>query len=217
MTHTPAPITAAERHEILDALRGLALFGIFVMNLRALAGWYAMGPDLRAAVLMNPADRTLLFLHDLLLHGKFYTLFSLLFGIGFALQLGRAGGPDFLARYRRRLAILLGLGMIHMTFLWEGDILAAYALCGFALLPFRQLGDRRLLAWAAFFIVLPVAWYALMLVTGFDPVRKLEGVADTLWVAASYEDVDPLVVLGQGTLADILRWNVFGPFYRFGS
>ena len=77
-------------------------------------------------------------------YGKFYSLFSLLFGIGFALQLESAArdGDQRLRRFRRRLLVLLAIGLVHLTFIWEGDILALYALVGFALIPLRRLSQR---------------------------------------------------------------------------
>jgi uncharacterized protein len=78
---------------------------------------------------------------------KANTLFAFLFGLGFYLQMQRLQlrGADFEALYRRRLFVLLIIGLIHFFFFWTWDILHLYALAGFLLLPLRHLRDRALL------------------------------------------------------------------------
>jgi uncharacterized protein len=72
--------------------------------------------------------------------GKFFTLFSLLFGAGFAVMAQRAevAGRDFTRFYLRRSLGLLGIGLVHALLLWSGDILVVYALLSFLLLAFRE-------------------------------------------------------------------------------
>ena len=83
------------------------------------------------------------FFESALIQGKFYSIFSFLFGLGFSIQMMRAAerGGEFGAFFRRRLAALLLIGVVH-AFIWLGDILTLYALCGFVLLPFRTRSDR---------------------------------------------------------------------------
>lgn len=166
------PVAARERITVLDSLRGLALLGILTVNLGAFDGWYYMTPEQKAALPAAGADGVVEFLHHTLITGKFYTLFSLLFGIGFAIQLSRlkARGGNFMGRYVRRLLILLGIGLAHL-YIWYGDILVLYALCGFFLLLFHQSSDRTLITWAAALILLPVPWYAAMWLSDgqYDP------------------------------------------------
>lgn len=78
---------------------------------------------------------------------KFLTLFSLLFGLGFAVQLMRAEarGADAIPTYIRRLLVLLVIGLAHGTLLWWGDILRYYAVLGLALLLVRRASSRALL------------------------------------------------------------------------
>ena len=89
-------------------------------------------------------------------------MFTILFGISFAVQLTRASqrAQSLVPVYSRRLGILLLIGVLHFTLLWFGDILHIYALCGFVLLLFRHQSDRAVLGWAlglfAFFLLLPV-------------------------------------------------------------
>ena len=119
----------------MDALRGLALVGILAVNLEHFAG-VGMYSTLHGA----PPDYTLgRAVLAFFFSGKFYTIFAILFGLGLALQYQRLGeGPAALARLRRRLGWLLGLGALHGVFLFEGDILGTYALVG--LFALRYLG-----------------------------------------------------------------------------
>jgi uncharacterized protein len=127
------------RIELVDAIRGLALFGILQVNIQSFTwglgdvlGYLDRPP--------NPGESALYFLQSAFIAGKFYPIFAFLFGFGMALQvrkLRRRGGLD--ARqarsvYRRRLAFLLALGIAHGVLLYFGDVLLAYAICGFVFL-----------------------------------------------------------------------------------
>lgn len=124
------PPPPAERVDVLDALRGLALFGILLANILYWSGW-SMVTD---AQRLHWAGADVVLwqyrFHHLLVDGKFYTVFSLLFGVGFALQLERLArrGHDGLRIYRRRVLVLLGIGLVHSYLIWDGDILTLYAL-----------------------------------------------------------------------------------------
>jgi uncharacterized protein len=135
------PIGGPDRIDMLDAIRGVALFGILLMNLEAFNG-----PILQAMTGINPslhgADRLADAFIYIFVQGKFWTLFSLLFGIGFAIMhdsAARSGG-DFRRIYKRRLWALLAIGAAHGILIWEGDILFTYAVAGFVLL-WRMKGD----------------------------------------------------------------------------
>ena len=86
---TLSPTTAKERHVVLDALRGLALLGIALANYPEFALWTFLSADEQSAMPTADIDRTVRFLLYMLVDGKFYTIFSLLFGVGFALILSR--------------------------------------------------------------------------------------------------------------------------------
>lgn len=144
-----APVAAAERIEILDVLRGTALFGILAANMR---GFAAPGSAYGRPDLLFPgfADRLTQGLLDVFVSSKCLTLFAFLFGIGFAVQMSRAEerGVRPASFYPRRLLVLLGLGLVHGVLIWWGDILVSYALAGFLLLPFRARQPRTVLRWA---------------------------------------------------------------------
>jgi len=128
------PLGKDKRIDALDILRGLALVGILLMNIE----WFN-----RAIVSLGQADTSLSgidhaigWLIRCFVEGKFYKLFALIFGMGFAVMLLRAkkAGRPFGAWFARRMLVLLVIGLAHMIFLWGGDILHDYALAGFVLL-----------------------------------------------------------------------------------
>jgi uncharacterized protein len=132
---TAAPRTEHQRAEILDVMRGFALVGIFLAHVPGFSGWDYLSPAEHTA-LDGTFDITLQFIRNLLIRDKFFSLFSLLFGFGFALQLASAtrSGDDFIPRFRRRQLGLLVIGVLHSA-LWSGDILLKYALLGLLLMP----------------------------------------------------------------------------------
>ncbi len=178
------PVAAGERVAMIDALRGFALFGILLANLMG----FVVGPAPESmrlvhfgASLSGPVEFGL----EWLVVGKFYSLFSLLFGIGFAIQLERLEARgEGVARYVRRLLVLFGFGVAHMLLLWLGDILALYALVGFALLLFRRASDRTLLIFAVLLWVAPILWRAAMSYAGFAPQQPLVDAA--IWTFGQF-------------------------------
>jgi uncharacterized protein len=144
----PAPVGLAERVEVMDALRGVALFGVFLANFVGFAKAPIMATETQLLSLSSaPLDFALLQVLDWLVVDKANTIFAFLFGLGFYLQMRRieVRAVDFEALYRRRLTVLLVIGVIHLFFFWIWDILHLYALAGFLLLPLRHLSDRALL------------------------------------------------------------------------
>jgi uncharacterized protein len=133
------PIAPDERIATLDVLRGLALLGILLMNMEGF-----VGPLDLSTTGIDPhwqgVDRWADAFVYVFVQGKFFTLFSLLFGAGFAVmaQRAEAAGRDFTGFYLRRSLGLLGIGLAHALLLWSGDILVAYALLSFLLLAFRE-------------------------------------------------------------------------------
>ena len=142
------PVRDADRVETLDVLRGVALFGVFLMNFLGFAGEGIMATaDQLAALPTAAADARIDRLAEWLAHDKANTVFAFLFGLGFWLQLSRASAKNanFEAIYLRRLTVLLVFGVLHFVLLWQWDILHVYALAGFALFFLRRLPDRWLL------------------------------------------------------------------------
>ncbi len=141
------PIAAKERIEVLDVLRGFAIFGILLVNMAAYNSPILYLGAAGEQWWTGTADRVAQNLIFYLARGKFVSMLSFLFGLGLALQLLRAearGGAIF-SVYRRRLLALLLFGVAHSFLLWPHDILARYALFGFLLLFLVRLKPRTVL------------------------------------------------------------------------
>ncbi len=129
------PVAESQRIEALDVVRGFALLGIFLMNIewfnRPLASFNEGLP--RG---LTGADWLASWFIAYFVQGKFWTIFSLLFGMGFAVMLVRAerAGREFTKMYLRRILALAAFGGVHFIYLWEGDILFSYAAGALALL-----------------------------------------------------------------------------------
>lgn len=155
---TLIPTQASERYMILDTLRGFAILGIALANYPELSLYRFLPADAAAALPASAWDRAINFIVHGLVDGKFYTIFSLLFGIGFSIilqNITRKGGR-VLPLFMRRMALLALMGLAHLLFIWSGDILLLYALMGMLLACFRNLSDRTLLSCALAFLLLPI-------------------------------------------------------------
>jgi uncharacterized protein len=182
------PISLPERIEILDVLRGLAVCGILIGNMQWFSGYGLMPP---AIARQSPfADQLTHFLVWVFVEGKFYSIFSFLFGFGFALQIARAEerGDLKASLFKRRLFWLLVIGLLHAYLLWSGDILSIYAVTGFVLILFRKKTNYALLKWAFALLAIPILTYILLyiLFVAYVPseaVAKLDAAQIDFWNA----------------------------------
>lgn len=183
------PIPAGERSALLDSLRGYALFGILIANMMAFIGFFFVEDAERSRMLLSQFDDISELLIEWLVVGKFYSIFSLLFGIGFAIQLGRLEQRgEGVPRYLRRLAILFLIGLLHLLLLWLGDIVALYALMGAVLLLFRKASDKALLRWAVALWLIPIAWSAAIHFGGFRPAGAIYETGVAMIAAAGIDE-----------------------------
>lgn len=138
-----APITAARRIDAMDVIRGLALAGILLMNIE----WFGRSIEQigRFDTTLTGLDHAFGWLIRCFVEGKFYKLFALLFGMGFAVMLIRAReiGKPFGAWFTRRMVVLFVIGLLHMIFLWGGDILHDYAFAGLLFLGWIYLFQTK--------------------------------------------------------------------------
>ena len=148
-------------------------------NLFGFSGWGFITQPMREALPTWPADGPLALLEQVFVNGKFYSLFSLLFGIGFSIILIRneQRGVNPLKILYRRLFILLLIGAGHLFLLWEGDILFLYALIGFVLPFFRKCSDKSLLILAALLILSPLLFDALSILFHYKNGSFLQNIA----------------------------------------
>ena len=178
MATQPLPVLQNERSDILDVLRGFALLGVLLDNVFGFTGWGFFTQAQREALPTWPADGIVALSEQTFINGKFYSLFSLLFGIGFSIILIRneRKGINPLKIFYRRLVILLLIGAAHMFLLWEGDILFLYALIGLILPLFRKCSDKTLLILAAALILSPILLdciYVLLHTKAGDGLEKM--------------------------------------------
>lgn len=159
-----APVQGTERMDTLDAVRGVAVLGILLANIIPMSGLLFVEPGRHLSLPFSEWHDTTFFLVLFLIEAKFYSLFSLLFGVGFAVFIHRAAarGADAARLFKRRLTGLLLVGLAHSLLVWMGDILATYAVLGFGLLPFIRRDDRTVLRWAAAMLLLPILLYGAM-------------------------------------------------------
>ncbi|SOD98997.1 DUF418 domain-containing protein [Caenispirillum bisanense] len=190
-----------QRVQVIDAVRAAALFGVAVMNLRAMSGLEWMTPDQWAAV-SDGLDRVVHHGLMILVDAKALSAFSFLFGLSFSIMLAH-GGDDrraFLFLYARRLVMLATFGVVNFTLLFWGDILIDYAVLGALLLPFAFLPRRAVLVLAGLLLAgvpLAIAAFAPLPPGGEDT----SAVGDTAEAAA-------LRLYATGTYAEVVAHNV---------
>ena len=157
-TNDISPVKTSERFIILDALRGFALLGICMANFPEFSLYTFLSPEAAASMPTAVQDKITRYLLYIFVDGKFYTLFSLLFGLGFSIIIRNAErkGVNGFRIFYRRMGMLMLFGLLHLMFIWSGDILLLYALLGMLLPFFRQVPDKKLLGWALFFLILPI-------------------------------------------------------------
>ncbi|WP_068776403.1 DUF418 domain-containing protein [Paenibacillus sp. FJAT-26967] len=140
------PADGKERIVSIDIIRGFALLGIFLVNMPTFSG-----SEFRT---YDGADRYIRMFFDLFVQGKFYLIFSFLFGLGFYLFMSRAEQKGYgKSLFFRRLFILLVIGLAHLIFLWKGDILTLYAITGLLLPAFYPMRTEALWFWGRLLVI----------------------------------------------------------------
>ncbi|HEY5712440.1 MAG TPA: DUF418 domain-containing protein [Allosphingosinicella sp.] len=155
-------ITEADRGEriaTLDIIRGVAVMGIFGVNVIAFAMPFQAYFNPSAYGMESSRDLVLWFATFVLIDGKMRGLFSLLFGASMLLVIQRAeaGGRSPAAVHYNRMVWLLVLGAVHYYLIWFGDILTLYALVGMVAFFFRQMRVRALVLWGIGFLLIDFA------------------------------------------------------------
>ena len=214
MKNVAAPIAPGGRLILLDILRGFAIFGILMVNMK---------------IFNNPLTIMMMPLHEMsageslipdyfvrfFFEGKFYTLFSLLFGYGFWIFMNKQlESGSILPIFKRRLFVLLMFGTLHILLLWAGDILFFYALLGFFLILFRKSSDRKIAIWGTVLVFLPSLLMLIML--GFISLGSMTPEGKSAIDASFQESIDTFKTLienayqiyGSGSFADITAIRV---------
>jgi uncharacterized protein len=204
------PIAPQERIHHLDVIRGIALLGILLANIPAFSFPDIYGQMLKFHFWNNIVDQVSTYLVDWLVQGKFYTTFSFLFGVGFMVILSKSnakGLPAYFV-YSRRVLVLLGIGFIHALFIWWGDILVSYALCGFLLMLFFRTSARTVLVWS--FILFAVG---MLLASLFTSMSVAQETLNPMYIVAYNQFFQgelnvAMDIYSSGSWADIVARNI---------
>jgi uncharacterized protein len=216
---TPKPLPVLERAKILDILRGFALLGIFIANSQVLSGYVFLSEKAKQQLSTSGIDPVFRMLQFILVEGKFYSLFSLLFGIGFSIILvkNEQRGTSGLKIFYRRLLVLIFFGLAHLLLLWEGDILMLYALIGLLLPFFRNCSNKTLLTWATCLILSPIladiCWLTIKWTPGQPLFQKAIAVSEGYGITEQ-NFADYLFKKGSG-YAEVLKWCQAGIYFRY--
>jgi uncharacterized protein len=188
----------SDRIESIDVLRGFTLFGIALVH--TVEQYYAGQPPQGVGIEGNMADGITQGLVGILISGKFFMIFSFLFGLSFFLQFSRSDeDSNFFLRFAWRLLILFAIGMIHHLH-YRGDILGIYAMLGFTLLFLNRLPDKYLLILALLLVFNVPSIITRGVQLFFPPDNPFDQKQDEL--LAYYNTVK------SGRYLDILRANL---------
>ena len=181
------PLPVNERILTLDIVRGFALLGILIMNMPGFSNSFFVEAD-GSHLWTQPWDQGAELVRDMLFSGKFNSMFSLLFGIGFTIQLGRLQQREperASAIYTRRLLALFAFGLIHAMVFWTGDVLHIYALLGFLLLLLRNVSNRTVCVLIVLCLLYPAASGIVRLLVVTPEMVKADVVVFQAWEASN--------------------------------
>ncbi|WP_309603176.1 DUF418 domain-containing protein [Sphingomonas sp.] len=233
---TIAASSAKHRIDTLDIVRGIAVMGILVMNIAAFAMPYPAYANPAAYGGDSGANLASWVFNFILFDGKMRGLFSILFGASTLLVIERAtdAGRSAARTHYARMIVLLGFGLVHFYFIWWGDVLVLYALCGMLLYLFRNRSPRALTRWAIALLSLSIISFAAtgLTATLADrpglPAATAQGFAETRTVLSSEfgagsPKVDSELRLYRSDYASIVdsrlsgrRWEPFQSLLGFG-
>lgn len=182
---TPPPIATPrppeDRLHLMDALRGFALLGILLMNIEF---FNRSVHDYMSGIDTSPgAAGIAAWIVYVFVQGKFWVLFSLLFGMGFALMQDRLEGTGrpFGRLYVRRTLALMAFGLLHIVLLWPGDILFAYSITALVLMAFLKVrGVAVLITGMGLYFSVSALWVLLGAALGFMPEDAKAGMAEEM-------------------------------------
>ena len=215
MFNTVGPVKSSERYVILDVLRGIALLGICLANYPEFSLYSFQTREVVEVMPTANMDLIWKYVHYIFIEGKFYSLFSLLFGIGFSIIISKTQ-TGFGVFYRRMFFLAL-IGFLHLIFLWAGDILLLYALVGLLLPLFRNTPNRKLLIISAILLLFPIAADSFKVLTDnrFSLMIPVEKALQYFNVKNGITDENFSVWLLDGkTYSDVLKFNLSGAFIR---
>jgi uncharacterized protein len=216
-----SPVGESQRIESLDILRGIAIFGILLVNMKSFSG-----PDSPIRALSyeyfnqsyNIWTNVLL---EFFVQGNFITMFSFLFGFGMILMSERAkeNNRSFLPVFLRRQFVLLLFGAVHVLFFWYGDILVTYAVVGVIMLLFYRLPRKALLVTG---LVMITAYSLFMSVLTYDYWTSGAALSYQESLNAQHENEiqKSIQIYSEGTYSEIMlerirEWTDLNQYFLF--
>lgn len=191
-----------QRIEIIDALRGFALAGIVFCHM--LENFTASPIPMSAIEAMNPSiiDQIADGFVSFLFRGKFFALFSFLFGLSFFIQMdnGNKRGSYFGGRFLWRLIILFAIGFVHSMF-YRGDILTLYAALGIFLIPFYKISNKWVLGFSAL-LFLGLGRYLVFYFTNGEGLFMKEEISPNSPMIEAYFNI-----LQNGSITEVFASN----------
>lgn len=165
--------TTSKRIELLDVYRGFAILGIFVVNIVIMNSTF-LNQDEFAKQWTSNVDIAVQKVLQLFFYTKFFPIFSLLFGLGISMQAMKLSEKGKLSKafFFRRMFFLFVFGVLHIVFLWSGDVLNMYALLGLLTVFFISKSNRLILGLSVFFLLFPFydfLFEQLFMFLGYDP------------------------------------------------
>lgn len=220
------PTQIADRIDFLDVLRGIAIQFIFMANILTFSGIFFFDSTFRNPKAVWASDDLLDFISFTLIDGKFYSIFSLLFGIGCMMQYQKLKGSDkpFAPFFNRRMFWLLVFGLVHLVGFWMGDILTLYALLGFLLVFFVDTSDKKLLSFAVILILMPLLNWVIINLLKLDYPQFFYQKSLDLWNYFGYTTskyngesfVDMQFYQNNVNWVDFFKMNLSIAFVRVG-
>jgi uncharacterized protein len=207
------PVSASERILTLDMIRGFALLGIFIMNMPGFSTSLFSGYD-GSHLWVAWWDRTAETARDVVFSGKFNSMFSMLFAIGFTIQLERLEQRDPVhanITYLRRIFWLFVFGAIHACIFWTGDVLHMYALFGLVLMALRRVPDKVLWALFGACILYPVVAGIYRMLTTTDQDIEAMIASGAIWEASNN------IAYGTGSFRDAAREHIREMYHLYTS
>ncbi len=194
------PIAGKERIISIDALRGLALIGIFLVNMISFHSpyfyydpyqWWGEGKE-----------QTTYRIIDFFFQASVYPLFAMLFGYGLGIQQRRASekGENFYKLAMKRFLVLLIIGIMHAFVIWSGDILITYAMVGFLLLIFMRMTGKTLLLLGSSFFIIPTLFLSI-----FTTLMAMSHTGDTTYWTDIQGLQDAIASYSEGSFIEIFK------------
>ena len=217
MTFTKHNDVTKERYLILDFLRGIALMGICLANFPEFSLYTFQSPETTASMSTAGIDTVVKYLQYIFIDGKFYTIFSLLFGVGFSIFLSNAlkKNRNGLLLFYRRMVVLFLIGLFHLICLWAGDILILYAFLGLFLPLFRKMSDKKLLVSAIILLLFPIIVDTCVSLFGWNLSASVISATQYFHAKAGItKDNFPVWLVEANSYKDVLSFNFAGSFIR---